>query len=156
MISFTAATLSHSNLGGFGPDSGDQTMLISNVGSANGVGLNLQISSDAAYSVANTANNKVDNGFGEINVAPEATSVITFKWVDADGSPVTLDKFVFSFYDFDSGNDGKVTESMTVGGYSSYVVSDNTQVAISAASDGMTKFSATEASALMILPCSFC
>jgi len=99
-IDFTKANVVHSNLGGAGPDSGDETLVFGNVKT----GVNLVISATSPYT-PNTVNaqggilrNDVKNGFGVINLASGSSVDLKFQFQDAaTGSAKILDFFFVHF-----------------------------------------------------------
>ena len=149
VLNFTASTLSHSNLNGGGPDGGQQIMLISHVGrTPNGTSLDLLVTADEHYKAFKPAKNGIsDGGFGRLNLAAGATSTMHFTFVDSNLRPVELDQFVISLYDFDAaGKPGSLVnvELAAIGGFDRYVLADDTQVAVTNSSDGLTTFTATQ------------
>ena len=107
--------------------------------------LDLLITAGSGYVVGNNAQNRVNGGFGMVNVKAGTSAKLTFTLVDSSTQvPVTLEEFEMTFYDFDGGSKGKALEFATVGGFDHYKVADDTQILVSAESDGRTKFTATE------------
>jgi len=128
-IDFTKANVVHSNLGGAGPDSGDETLVFGNVKP----GVNLVITATSPYT-PNTVNaqggilrNDVKNGFGVINLASGSSVDLKFQFQDAvTGSPKVLESFLFTFFDADHGMAHESREAITVTGFSSFKFSDAT------------------------------
>lgn len=128
-IDFTQANVVHSNLGGAGPDSGEETLVFGNVKP----GVNLVITATSPYT-PNTVNaqggilrNDVKNGFGVINLASGSSVDLKFQFQDAaTGSPKILESFLFTFFDADHGMAHESREAVTVTGFSSFKYSDET------------------------------
>merc|ERR1719201_1731315 len=128
-IDFTQASVVHSNLGGAGPDSGDETLVFGNVQA----GVNLVVTATSPYT-PNTVNaqggilrNDIKNGFGAVNLASGSSVDLKFQFQDAaTGAPKVLPQFLFSFFDADHGMAHESRESVTVSGFSAYKVSENT------------------------------
>ena len=128
-IDFAQASVLHSNLGGAGPDSGDETLVFGNVQP----GVNLVITATSPYT-PNTVNaqggilrNDIKNGFGAVNLASGSSVDLKFEFKDsANGQPKTLEQFLFTFFDADHGMAHESREAMTVSGFSSFKYSDET------------------------------
>lgn len=122
-IDFTQANVIHSNLGGAGPDTGDETLVFGNVKA----GVNLVITATSPYT-PNTVNaqggilrNDIKNGFGAINLASGSSVDLKFEFQDAaTGQPKVLDQFLFTFFDADHGMAHESREAVTITGFSSY------------------------------------
>jgi len=128
-IDFTQASVIHSNLGGAGPDSGDETLVFGNVMP----GTNLVISATSPYT-PNTVNaqggilrNDIKNGFGAVNLASGSSVDLQFQFQAADsGQPKVLEQFLFTFFDADHGMAHESREAMTVSGFSSFKYTEET------------------------------
>lgn len=136
-LSFENATLTTNNLGGFGPDTGaDPVMLFENVGNYEGKTLDLVVSvkEGSAYLPNDEDNNGLNGKFGVINldVNQETTFVFVFNEHGTD-MPIVLDGFKVSIYDIDQG--GKVSESYVIKGWETALYDDNTDEAIFSETD---------------------
>jgi len=128
-VDFTQANVIHSNLGGAGPDSGDETLVFGNVQP----GVNLAITATSPYT-PNTVNaqggilrNDIKNGFGAINLASGSSVDLKFQFQEAaTGQPKVMESFLFTFFDADHGMAHESREAMTVTGFSSFKYSDDT------------------------------
>ena len=113
LIDFDNAELTHSNLGGFGPDTGDENVRFAGVGQwvpslgDDTITMDLVISefsSTAGYEPYNTERTMINGKFGQINMGAERSALLQFCWQDSTtGDPVVVDKFGFVFHDFDNG-----------------------------------------------------
>ena len=124
------------------------------------------IEADSAYDAHNSIRNGVDSrGFLILNFRGEVDSTVKFTFVDNSLSPVTVQHFVVSIYDFDRGCvDGNVptnkacdggsfglgeivmAKSSTADpaeGFDGYQAASSTEVAVDTASNGWTRFAAT-------------
>lgn len=148
-IDIAASTVTHSNLGGYGPDSGDETLVFSNAGTTpDGTDFDISIAADSGYAVNNANANGIGNKvFGKINILTNSSGVssaFTFSLVDsATQQPVVLDEFAFSVYDFDMGASNNA-EFAIASGYDYHKLESTTEIAVEAEADGRTRFSATE------------
>jgi len=132
-IDFTQANVVHSNLGGAGPDSGDETLVFGNVKP----GVNLAVTATSPYS-PNSVNaqggilrNDIKNGFGAINLASGSSVDLKFQFQDAaTGAPKIMESFLFTFFDADHGMAHESREAITVTGFSSFKYSEETALDI--------------------------
>merc|ERR1719411_2142370 len=93
-ISMDDATVLHSNLGGQGPDSGAESMLVGPVAP----GINLEITAKSPYTPntinprGGVLNNKIHDKFVQINVATNTGVDLQFQLVDsATGQPASME-----------------------------------------------------------------
>lgn len=134
------ATVSHSNLGGAGPDGGPETLVYSAVFP----NTDLVISSTSPYTPnllnanGGVLHNGLKGGFGVINMACDGTVDLTFSFVDStSGQPVTPAPFLFTWFDSDHGMAHESREAITVAGFSSYHISDMSSLDIVEVGDGL-------------------
>ena len=65
-IDFYSAELSHNNLGGYGPDTGDENLRFAGVATTDdGRTLDLVVTADSGYEPSNTAMNKINGLFAQ-------------------------------------------------------------------------------------------
>jgi len=126
-------TVTHSNLGGNGPDGGSEDLIFADVA----VNTNLVVTATSPYTpnmlnpTGGVLRNGAHLGFGVINMASGSTVDLTLSLVDSrDGSPKVLDDFVITFFDSDHGMGHESRESITVRGMSSFVVDPDTSLTI--------------------------
>jgi len=126
-------SVSHSNLGGAGPDGGAEDLIFSDVAE----NTNLVITATSPYTpnmlnpTGGVLRNGARQGFGVINMASGSSVDLTLSFVDSlDGSPKVLDDFVITFFDSDHGMGHESRESITVRGMSSFVVDPDTSLII--------------------------
>jgi len=143
-INFQKSKLIHSNLAGKGPDKGGaKEMLFQNVGVVDGQSIDLVITTTTVYIANNVLNNKqVANLGGSIN--GKAPTPLGFKFLfvrSGSRTPVAPKHYYFSFLDIDK--HPKAIEQIELRGFDQYYVTPTTELRISTAVDGMTKFQAT-------------
>jgi len=139
-------SLVHSNLGGFGPDVGDEGMRYANVGrTSDGETINLMVNVDytathkvvdgaSAYAVYRNWKNGRSGKFGIINLMNNHGIDVEFRFVDDENKPVVLDAFEFDFFDIDAGkydDDGSLlgVEKLRVFDYTKYTNSEAVGIA---------------------------
>jgi len=145
-MNFSTSTVSHSNLGGQGPDDGAETLVYQNIAVQNGEAVDLVVTSsaDTPY-VANSAlKNGLHGGlFGIINQKVNNEVILNFRFVTRNGEPVTMDPFFFTLYDIDQGMDHASRESVTVNGFSEYRVAEETELRIEVLGDDSAIFTSS-------------
>ena len=98
-------TIGTNNLGGQGPDYGEEEVLeFQNVGSFEGNLMNLRVKIVGGdYEANNNTENgfldKTQNGFAQVNLKAKHTANMEFCFVDQSENPITLDTFSITFYD---------------------------------------------------------
>ena len=105
-ISVGQSTLSHSNLGGVGPDTGEQNVRYQRVGTAYGRSIDAVMSNVSTYRGPNgaRANGIIAERFGQMHVGYGSTVDLHLEFRDTEtDEPVVLHQFVIGFFDFDSG-----------------------------------------------------
>jgi hypothetical protein len=141
-IDLAGATVTHSNLGGAGPDSGAETLVYSNVFP----NTDLVISASSAYTPnllnanGGVLHNGLHAGFGVINMACDGSVDLTFTFVDStSGQPVVPSDFLFTWFDSDHGMAHESREAIATSGFSSYHMSDESALDITAVGDGLSE-----------------
>jgi hypothetical protein len=120
------------NLGGAGPDSGDEGILFGDVM----VGKDLLVSASSAYTpnMLNPSGGVLRNGyrqgFGVINIASGSSVNLEFTLLDSATGAESPDSFVVTFFDGDHGMSHESREVMTVNGMSNFIVHDLTELEI--------------------------
>lgn len=145
-MNFSTATVSHSNLGGQGPDDGAETLVYQNIAVQDGVAVDLVVTSsaDTPYVPNSALKNGLHGGlFGIINQKVNNAVDLTFRFVDRQGGPVTMDPFFFTIYDIDQGMDHSSRESFTVRGFSEYRVAEETELRIEVLGDDSATFTSS-------------
>lgn len=145
------ATISHSNLGGAGPDGDAETLVYSGVFNAHGVTIDLVISATSPYTPnllnanGGVMHNGLHGGFGVINIACDGSVDLLFSFVDAaTGAPVSPPPFLFTWFDSDHGMAHESRESITVNGFSSYHITDMSSLAITEVGEGLGELALAE------------
>ena len=128
-LDFSGATMTHSNLGGVGPDGGEERILYEGVGTTDGISLDLEVrevatAGNADYMAHNSASTMINGHFGQINMKAdrEATFEFCFLYTDS-GQQAVLDDFGYVYHDFDSGTNDN--ERLRASGQAYYLTSDD-------------------------------
>jgi hypothetical protein len=136
------STVSHSNLGGAGPDSGPETLVYSNVFP----NTDLVIAATSPYTPnllnanGGVLHNGLHGGFGVINMACDGSVDLTFTFVDSiSGQPTTPSPFLFTWFDSDHGMAHESRESITVSGFSSYHLTDMSALDVTELGQGLSE-----------------
>lgn len=107
-----------SNLGGQGPDAGDEGMLFADAAGSNGQSLDLKVSAPGLKS-HKPAKNSAAGGLGTINLKAGkngSSAELTFALVTKDGASVELEAFAITFLDLDEAKRGKCRTTLTACG----------------------------------------
>jgi len=143
-MNFSHAVVSHSNLGGQGPDDGPETLVYQNIGIQDGASVDLVVTAATPYEPNSALKNGLRGGlFGIINQKVNNAVDLNFRFVDRQGSPVTMDPFFFTLYDIDQGMDHASRESVTVRGFSEYRVGEETELRIEVMGDDSATFTSS-------------
>jgi len=149
-LKFWQAQRTHSNLGGMGPDDGDESMRLSNLGNFNGEAFDLILKSTTSRYVTKKTHaqyNGVYGFFGYLTMKIDSGADFKFTIVKAGtDTPMVLPKFFFTLFDLDSGNPNDPTmgeEIVTAGGFDKYIVPPDTELDIKDVGNGKTRFRST-------------
>jgi hypothetical protein len=156
--------LDHSNLGGKGPDIGEQEVRYEGIGLLEGKPFDMVITAETDYTVGNNMDNGYECGlpqsgcitgrFAQVNVAIDSSVDLTISFQDSEThDAVTLNKFLLSFHDIDQfGTSGpqigktgaKVKELIYITGFTGTpIVAENSEVGVHAEDDGRTRLTST-------------
>ena len=155
-LDFSTATIAWSNLGGEGPDGGEQRILYEGVGTVDGAGLDLEVREVAVegndYMAHNTASTMINGEFGQINMKADREATFEFCFLYSDsGEQAVLEEFGYVYHDFDNGNSDR--ERLRAAGQSEFLTSEDladadgpvpTQLDIETLDDGRVQFTSTE------------
>jgi len=140
----------HSNFGGLGPDNfagSEPNIVIRHLGTTEGgIKFDMIISNTTAlYASAYSKFNNVWSPFGYLTMAIDSQMDMKFSIVETGTKiPLVLSKFYFSFFDLDAGDDTMgAAESVSIGGFESYLVPADSELAIGTNGRGQTTFAAT-------------
>jgi len=130
-------TVKRSNLGGAGPDAGEEGILFGEVAP----GTDLLVSATSAYTpnmlnpTGGVLRNGVRQGFGMINMASGSSVDLMFTLKDsATGADKILPNYVVTFFDGDHGMGHESRESIRVTGYTDYIVDDDSDLVVDTSS----------------------
>lgn len=144
-LDFSKAKLLHSNLGGHGPDEdGPMGIRYGNVAEVNGQSIDLLINTVGFYTPHQKMKNGLNGKYAQVNLARHETVDLQFKLFKADtDEPITLERVYFSIFDFDSGRREKLAESVTVGGFASGYVTQDSELLQENLPDGRTTYTSS-------------
>jgi len=120
------------NLGGAGPDAGEEGILFGGVLA----GKDLLVSASNAYTPnmlnpsGGVLRNGIRQGFGVINMASGSSVNLDFTLTDSATGEDSADTFVVTFFDGDHGMAHESREGLTISGMSNYIVDDDTELEI--------------------------
>lgn len=148
----TFTNVLQSNLGGQGPDEGEEALIFGNVAP----NTNLKIVATTPYTpnslnpAGGVMHNGVRDGFGVINMGSSSTVDLTFQLVNSQtGLPKTISDFAITFFDGDHGMSHESREAITVSGFTSYIIAAESTLDVDpiqvdaesrAAGNGIAKF----------------
>jgi len=130
----------HSNLGGYGPDSGEESLDIAHFAStSDGRPLKLKVTAADNY-IGKGKRNRVKHGaFGVINARGDLDTTFHFALLDQEtGEPADVKRFYITFYDIDGSVHGG-NEAVILSGIKKYWLSKNTELTATTV-DGKTTF----------------
>jgi len=120
------------NLGGAGPDGGEEGILFGGVMA----GKDLLVSAKSSYTPnmlnpsGGVLRNGARQGFGVINMASGSSVDLEFTLKDSRTGADAADSFVVTFFDGDHGMSHESREIMTINGMSNFIVDENTELDI--------------------------
>jgi len=120
------------NLGGAGPDGGEEGILFGGVMP----GKDLLISAKSAYTpnmlnpAGGVLRNGAHQGFGVVNMASGSSIDLGFTLKDSVTGADSADSFVVTFFDGDHGMSHESREILTISGMSNFIVDDDTELDI--------------------------
>jgi hypothetical protein len=126
------ATLTQSNLGGLGPDTGVRKIIFKNAGYIGETWIDVHVENMTFYDGSDTkANGRGGDGlnpYGFINLKCGLDTIMRYTFFVNDTVPVQIQKVFFSFHDLDSGNEGILKEFIGADGYVENYLADNTEL----------------------------
>jgi len=150
LLDFASAKLIHNNLGGAGPDTGDESMIISNTGLFGNLSIMVKISLMPGYTYnGKSENNGLSNGILTINILGGAETSFLVEILDGLSRPLVLPRFFMSILDIDAGSlhnqgnhPGKAggVEVVAFSNISAYYKMDSTKVYVIEGTDYGTSF----------------
>lgn len=128
MMSFSEASTVVSNLGGKGPDQGEEMVKFTNVFPWSNSSVDLEVTVDGAYWPNNNTKNGLNGEFGNINLKAGASSSFRLKFFKGNTTELwTAPPFFFSVFDMDQGRMGAI-ERIMVQGYTWFKVGGISEV----------------------------
>jgi len=128
-IKMNTLTVTQNNLGGVGPDDGEEEIRYANAAVVNGQKVDLVLTTDGTFKSSKPAKNGKSGAFGLLNVKCGSSLTVNMKVVDSEtGAPVTLDSVALTWYDLDEGKKQKGRATVTACGSTGSIVSQNTEL----------------------------
>jgi hypothetical protein len=144
VLNFTQATVTHSNLGGMGPDDGPETIVYQDIGQNNGEIIDMIITAAGAYVPNDALKNGVHSDhFGNVNLKVNNQVNLTFRFTNRDGMPRPMDPFYLTFYDIDQGMSHESRESVSIWGFQQFKVAEDTELDVIPLGDDAATFQST-------------
>jgi len=105
LLNFEEATLVHSNLGGQGPDKGQESLIISKTGLHGNTTISMKFTvADGSTYEGKSENNGVHNGVASINLLNGGHTTLNVELLDGNRQPLTIPHFFMSVLDIDAGS----------------------------------------------------
>jgi len=141
-LSFDHSEVAYSNLGGSGPDlNSPEGIKYTNVAEYNGRAIDLTINAVGEYNSFKVSKNGKNGKYATINMNRAAEVTLDFSLTGTDdGQPVAIDSLYFSILDMDEGKRMKLRESVTVQGYASSYLTEDTEIKTTTLGNGVVRF----------------
>lgn len=141
-LSFDHSDVIYRNLGGGGPDlDSPEGMLFQNVAQLNGRSIDLTMNAVDEYVAFKSDRNGKKGVYALINMAKGTTSTFDFSLTYTDdGQPAAIDAFYFSVLDLDEGKHMKLREGVSVAGYASSYLTEDTEIKTTTQGNGVVLF----------------
>merc|ERR1719215_2432194 len=141
-LSFDNSDVVYSNLGGSGPDlNSPEGIKYTNVAEYNGRSIDLTINAIGDYNSFKASKNGKNGKYATINMNRAAEVTLDFSLTGTDdGQPVAIDSLYFSVLDMDKGKRMKLRESVTVAGYASSYLTEDTEIKTTTLGNGVVRF----------------
>lgn len=136
-LNFSTSTVIHSNLGGKGPDDGEESLVYQNVARKDGKSVDLVVTTIGdGYTPRVPEKNGVRGTqeagqFGLVNIAVNTDVNLRFSFVDSEtGADVTMDPFYFTVFDIDQGMAHESFRAVYISGFDQFKVSPTTELTV--------------------------
>ena len=141
-LQFDHSSVVYSNLGGGGPDlNSPEGLKYTNVASYNGRSIDLTVNAVGDYTAFKADKNGKKGKYAIINMDMGSQATLDFSLTGTDdGQPVAIDAFYFSILDLDEGKRMKLRESVTVAGYASSYLTEDTEIKMQTLGNGVVRF----------------
>jgi len=141
-ITFDHSTVVYSNLGGGGPDlNSPEGVKYQGVATYNGRSIDLTINAVGEYTAFKASKNGKSGKYAIINMDKSSSAEFQFSLSGTDDdAPVTIDAFYFSALDLDEGKRMKLREGVTVDGYASSYLTEDTEIKTTTQGNGVVLF----------------
>mmetsp|Transcript_64509 Transcript_64509/g.162328 ORF Transcript_64509/g.162328 Transcript_64509/m.162328 type:complete len:559 (-) Transcript_64509:22-1698(-) len=118
-VDFRLESTVHTNLGGLGPDDGDEGIVYLVAELKDGEwtrDIKLKVNAKSSYNASTASKNGMTRDFGGIRLNSDGEVDLQFSLWDLDDSPLTLDTFHMSWYDLDHAPQGGAKEYVVAQG----------------------------------------
>lgn len=140
-LDFSRAEVTHSNLGGRGPDDGDETIVFAGVAILDDVTVDLVVSAASGYRAEDVEKNGLQGPFGFVNLENDHFVDLDFTFVDQlSGDKVEMPPFYFSLYNLGQGVSDETARRVIVQGLESYQVGDDSRIVVTPLQSGEVAF----------------
>jgi len=145
---FATAELTHNNLGGLGPDSGEESFVITQVLGSMPVRMKFTVADGCTYN-GKPEKNAFEGGVASISVLGAETLFLNVEVLDASDAPLHLSRFFLTVLDIDAGSvtgDGEEPDEMadieevTFVNISSYYLTSGANIKVSGQGTGNITF----------------
>lgn len=136
----------HSNLGGHGPDIGEQSLILESNRTENGLTvrrLEFKVTANSPYNPGLPTYNGITHGlvgrYGTIVVMPGSSVNLTFRVLDMEtGEPVLMPSVAYTFFDLDEFRAHAASEFIQASGFTRVETTEDTEVVRTVEADGTT------------------
>jgi hypothetical protein len=141
-LTFDQSTVEYSNLGGVGPDyNSPEGVKYSGVASYNGRPIDLTINAVGDYHAFKATQNGKNGKYALINMMRNTEATFDFSLTDqASGTPVAIDALYFSVLDLDEGKRMKLREGVSVEGFASSYLTEDTEIKMTTQGNGVVRY----------------
>lgn len=141
-ISFDHSNVVYSNLGNAGPDlNSPEGLKFQNVATFNGRSIDVTINAVGEYRAHKASRNGKKGKYALINMFKNSEATFDFSLTGTDdGLPVAIDQFYFSVLDLDEGKRMKLREGVTVDGYATSYLTEDTEIKTTTQGNGVVLF----------------
>jgi len=141
---WTMSSIKYNNLGGQGPDAGQEGIRYAAVTSMNDRDVDLIVNAVTPYERFVKSSNGLHGRIGTINLYHERDVDLKFSFVDSENDdPVVMGAFTFTVFDLDEGPGGTAKETFTVGGFVGDYMMDFTSIQTTDLPDGRRQYAST-------------
>lgn len=123
-------TVGQNNLGGIGPDDGEEELRFTSAALVGDKVIDLVVKGVGGDYKGKGAQNGKKGQFGVLSMKAGHDVELEFTFVDSDGAAVVLDSLALSFYDLDEGKKGKSRSTLTACKATNAILTTNTELTL--------------------------